>query len=61
MIVIRERERERERQRHREREKQAQCTGSPMWDSIPGFQDGPWAKGRRQTTAPPRDPQIDYA
>ena len=35
----RERERERERQRHRQREKQALCTGSPMWDSIPGLQD----------------------
>ena len=30
---------ERERQRHRQREKQAPCTGSPMWDSILGFQD----------------------
>ena len=42
MIVThreRERERERERQRHRQREKQAPCTGSPMWDSIPGLQD----------------------
>ena len=27
------------RQRHRQREKQAPCTGSPMWDSIPGLQD----------------------
>ena len=40
MIVTHtERERERERQRHRQREKQAPCTGSPMWDSIPGLQD----------------------
>ena len=38
MIDI-ERERERERQRHRRREKQAPCTGSLMWDSIPGLQD----------------------
>ena len=36
MIVT---QRERERQRHRQREKQAPCTGSPMWDSIPGLQD----------------------
>ena len=36
MIVT---ERERERQRHRRREKQAPCTGSLMWDSIPGLQD----------------------
>ena len=39
MIVT---ERERERQRH----KQAPCTGSPMWDSIPGLQDR--ALGQRQ-------------
>ena len=39
-------QRERERQRHRQREKQAPCTGSPMWDSIPGLQDR--ALGQRQ-------------
>ncbi|XP_038298245.1 inactive ubiquitin carboxyl-terminal hydrolase 50 isoform X1 [Canis lupus familiaris] len=39
-------QRERERQRHRQREKQAPCTGSPMWDSIPGLQD--CALGQRQ-------------
>ena len=38
--------RERERQRHRQREKQAPCTGSLMWDSIPGLQDR--ALGQRQ-------------
>ena len=43
MIVT---EREKERQRHRQREKQAPCTGSPMWDSIPGLQD--CALGQRQ-------------
>ena len=43
MIVT---EREREVQRHRQREKQAPCTGSPMWDSIPGLQDR--ALGQRQ-------------
>uniref|UniRef100_A0A8C0MPL5 AlkB homolog 4, lysine demethylase n=1 Tax=Canis lupus familiaris TaxID=9615 RepID=A0A8C0MPL5_CANLF len=37
---------ERERQRLRQREKQAPCTGSPMWDSIPGLQDH--ALGQRQ-------------
>ena len=37
---------QRERQRHRQREKQAPCTRSPMWDSIPGFQDR--ALGQRQ-------------
>ena len=51
MMVITERERERERegereQRHRQREKQAPCTGSPMWDPIPGLQDR--ALGQRQ-------------
>ena len=53
MIVT---QRERERQRHRQREKQAPCTRSPTWDSIPVSRIVPWAKGRRQTTAPPRDP-----
>ena len=55
-MIVTHRERERERQRHRQREKQAPCTGSPMWDSIPGLQIAPWAKGRRQTAAPPGDP-----
>ena len=43
MIVT---EREREREAERQREKQAPCTGSPMWDSIPGLQDR--ALGQRQ-------------
>ena len=43
MIVT---ERERGMQRHRQREKQVPCTGSPMWDSIPGLQDR--ALGQRQ-------------
>ena len=37
---------ERERQRQRRREKQAPCTGSLIWDSIPGLQDR--ALGQRQ-------------
>ena len=45
-MIVTERERERERQRHRPREKQAPCTGSLMWDSIPGLQDR--ALGQRQ-------------
>ena len=45
-MIVTEREREREGQRHRQREKQAPCTGSPMWDSIPGLQDR--ALGQRQ-------------
>ena len=52
---VTERERERERQRHRQREKQAPCTGSLMWDSIPGLQDRALGQ-RRQTAALPRDP-----
>ena len=43
MIVIRERERQAETQAE---EGQAPCTGSPMWDSIPGLQD--CALGQRQ-------------
>ena len=39
IVTQRERERERGWQRHRQRVKQAPCTGSPMWDSIPGLQD----------------------
>ena len=55
-MIVTERERERERQRHRQREKQTPSTGSPMWDSILVSRIAPWAKGRRQTAAPPRDP-----
>ena len=51
----RERERERERQRHRRREKQAPCR-EPDTGLDPGTRIVPWAKGRRQTTEPPRDP-----
>ena len=45
-------ERERERQRHRQREKQAPCQEPDV-----GLRITPWAKGRRQTAAPPRDPE----
>ena len=49
-------DRERERQRHRRREKQA-----PRWEPDVGLDPrdsriAPWAKGRCQTTEPPRDP-----
>ena len=50
------RERERMRQRHRQREKQAPCTGTPTWDLSQVSRIVPWAKGRRQTAASPRDP-----
>ena len=62
MIVT---QRERERQRHRQREKQAPCTGSPMWDLIPGLQDR--ALGQRQAPnrcategSPPKILPIKY-
>ena len=58
MIVT---QRETERQRHRQKEKQAPCTGSPMWDSIPGLQDRALGQDRHQTTVPPRDPAKDYS
>ena len=45
-LFIYDSHRERERKRDRQREKQAPCTGSPMWDSIPGLQDR--ALGQRQ-------------
>ena len=45
-MIVTQREREKGRQRHRQREKQAPCTGTPMWDSIPGLQDR--ALGQRQ-------------
>ena len=57
---MRERERERERQRHRQRKKQAPCR-EPDVGLDPGTPSRdprimPWAKGRRQTAEPPRDP-----
>ena len=42
-MIVTERERAAETQAE---EKQAPCTGSPMWDSIPGLQDR--ALGQRQ-------------
>ena len=32
--------------------------GSLTWDSIPDSRIAPWAKGRRQTAEPPRDPNT---
>ena len=51
---------ERERQRHRQREKQAPCP-EPDAGPDPGTRSrdsriAPWAKGRRETAEPPRDP-----
>ena len=52
---------ERERQRHRQREKQAPCTGSLMWGIRSRVSRiAPWAKGRCQTAAPPRDPKVSF-
>ena len=55
-MVVTQRERERERQRHRQREKQAPRTGSRRGIRSQVSRIAPWAKGRRQTAAPPRDP-----
>ena len=51
-----ERGRKRERQRHRQREKQLHAPGA--WRGIRSrvSRIAPWAKGRRQTAAPTRDP-----
>ena len=51
---------QRERQRHRQREKQAPCTGARRGIQSPVSRIAPWAKGRRQTAAPPRDPSEIY-
>ena len=48
------RERERERGRDTGRGRSRLHGGSPMWDSIPGLQDHPWAEGG---TEPPRLPR----
>ena len=57
----RERERERERQRHRKREKQAPCTGSVMWDSIPGLQDrNPEPKAGAKLLCHPGMPLLSF-
>ena len=51
----RQRERRRYRQRHRQREKQAPCTGSPMWDLIPGLQDRTLGQRQAPNRCAPRD------
>ena len=51
---------ERERQRHRQRKKQVPCTGSRRGIRSWVSRIAPWAKGRRQTTAPPRDPWFGF-
>ena len=59
--------RDREREREREREAETQAEGEA--GSMPGARRGtrsrdsriaPWAKGRRQTAEPPRDPPFDF-
>ena len=57
-MIVTEREREREAQRHRQREKQAPCTGSPSGIRSRVSRIAPWAKGRRQTAAPPSEPSF---
>ena len=62
---MRDTDTEKERERQREREAETQEEGEA--GSMPGAQHGtqswdsritPWAKGRRQTAEPPRDPQF---
>ena len=53
---MRDTERERERGRNTGRGRNRPHARSPMWDSILGLQDHPWAKGRCTTTEPPRRP-----
>ena len=55
-IHDREKEKERERGRHRQREKQAPCQ-EPDGTRSRDSRITPWAKGRRKTAEPPRNPQ----
>ena len=62
-MIVTEREREREREREAETQAEGEA-GSMHREPDVGFDPGvsrivPWAKGRRQTTAPPRDPMSD--
>ena len=55
----------REREREREAETQAEGEAGSMQGARRGTQSQdsrimPWAKGRRQTAEPPRDPQGFY-
>ena len=52
-------------ERHREAETQAEGEAGSMQGAQRGTQSRvfrivPWAKGRRQTAAPPRDPQLYF-
>ena len=56
IYLLKDSEREQELGKgQRKREKQTPRTGSPTWDPRVS-RITPWAKGRRQTAAPPRDP-----
>ena len=52
--------RERERQRHRQREKRLHAPGARRGIRSRVSRIAPWAKGRRQTAAPPRDPYAYF-
>ena len=61
-MIDREREREREREAETQAEGEAGSMpgarrGTPSWDS----RIAPWAKGRRYTTEPPRDPLVQIS
>ena len=53
--------RDTERGRDTGRGRSSLPAGSPMWDLIPGPEIRTRAKGRRQTSAPPRDPQNNVS
>ena len=57
MIVT---QRERERQRHRQRESRLHAPGARRGIRSRVSRIAPWAKGRRQTAVPPRDPKEDF-
>ena len=62
LMIVTERKREREREREREAETQAEGEAGSMQGARHGtpsqvFRIAPWAKGRRQTAVPPRDPE----
>ena len=56
-IHDRHREREREAETYRQKEKQAPCREPDVGFDSRDSRITPWAKGRRQTVEPPRDPQ----
>ena len=54
-------ERERERQRHRQGEEVGSTWGARCGSGSQVSRIVPWAKGRRQTAAPARDPLYQFS